>query len=625
MCGICGIIRLDGVLVSSHELETLTSALAHRGPDGGDTFMSGSVGFGHRRLKILDLTEAAKQPMLTEDQKIALTFNGEIYNYKELRADLVSRGVKFRSTGDTEVLLRLYEAEGEACFQKLRGMFAFAMYDQRRQKVLLVRDRLGKKPLIYFQSRNSIAFSSEIKALRTLKDCSREFDREDIHHYLTMMYVPSPHTGFKNLYKLPAAHILTIDLAQGSSNSRRYWQLNYSINHQRPLSEWKEMVTSVLDESVRLRLESDVPIGAFLSGGVDSSAIVAFMSRHTSKPVETFSIGTTEASHNELPLAQSVAKKFGTNHHPIVAEPDIVHLLPELVRVYEQPFADPSVIPTYLIAKETRKFVTVALNGDGGDENFAGYVRYPILQFSRLWGSVPFIHPIVKVVCKQLFHMHASTLFYRSLRFQSTIHRSLAQRQLEYLSFFTEEEKSALYNSAHQHIFSPSYDYYERQTHHARSSSPDWLSAALASDVDTYLADDLLPKVDLGTMAHGLEARSPFLDHTLLELTATMPPVMKLRGITTKWFLKHLLRGTIPDEVLDRPKSGFRLPLNHWFRTSLRPFMYDRLLSTSSPLWTMFDRSQAEVFLNSYIHSSIDYSDHIWALLWLDEWMRQFS
>lgn len=624
MCGIAGIIDLSGAPVDPGSLERLTDALAHRGPDGRGLFIRAHVGLGHRRLKVLDLSEAAGQPMVSDNAQIALVFNGEIYNFRELRKELEARGHAFRSTGDTEVLLKAYEEYGEDCLPKLRGMFAFAIFDARRGTVFLARDRLGKKPLKYFRSAGVFAFASELKALRTLSQCPRGMSEDAIHHFLTMMYVPAPETGFDGIKKLPAAHSLTIDLATGEERMRRYWELSYETNRSRTLREWEQVVGDSFREAVKIRMEADVPVGAFLSGGIDSAAVVAAMSGLSPRPVETFTIGTGEATHNELPQAEIIAKRFGTNHHPILVQPDILGLLPELVAAYEEPFADPSVIPTYLVARETRKYVTVALNGDGGDENFAGYVRYPILKFSQLWSALP-VHAAARPLVRLFHRFCRSTLSYRSLRFQESIGRPVGERHLQYLSFFTEEEKRLLYRSGFAEDAEDTFAWYASLTARVRGSAPDPLHGALAADIGTYLADDLLPKVDLGSMAHGLEARSPFLDHILLELTATMPPELKLRGFQKKWFLRSMLRHDLPKEILSKRKTGFRLPLDHWFRGELKNDVLGRLLDTSSPLRRVFDPAALEAYLLAYYASRIDLSDHVWSLLWLDEWMRQYT
>ncbi len=623
MCGIAGIINLTGGSVDPLYVDRLTDALEHRGPDGRGTYIRGNVGLGQRRLKILDLTDAASQPMTSEDGSTTITFNGEIYNFAELRKNLQSLGHVFRSTGDTEVLLKLYEVYGDDCVLKLRGMFAFAIHDARRQRVLLARDRLGKKPLKYFEADGVFAFASELKALRELPQCPRGIDHEAVHHFLTMMYVPAPGTGFLGIKKLPAAHLLSIDLAKGTSQMTRYWELSYTPDKTRSLAQWETDVMATFEESVKLRMVADVPVGAFLSGGIDSAAVVASMSTLSSKPVETFTIGTGHETHNELPQAELIARRFGTNHHPIIVNPDILHLLPELVRMYEEPFADPSVIPTYLVSEQTRKFVTVVLNGDGGDENFAGYVRYPILKFSRLWSALP-VHALTLPLVHTWHRIMQTTLSYRSLRFESSITDPIAERQLQYLSFFTEQEKRSLYKK-NTPQFPDTFAWYAQRTAASRSRANGWLHQAMSSDIETYLADDLLPKVDIGSMAHGLEARSPFLDHTLLELTAQMPEQYKLKGFNKKWFLKHLLTDTLPSEILTKPKTGFRLPLDLWFRSELKPQVLDRLLSPSSPLLRTFDAEALEAFLILYFSSHVDMSDHVWALLWLDEWMRQYT
>lgn len=598
--------------------------MTHRGPDGRGTVIRGNVGLGHRRLSILDLSTAASQPMMSEDDQLAIVFNGEIYNFQELRADLQKKGYVFRSTGDTEVLLSLYREFGEACVSKLRGMFAFAIHDRNRQTVFLARDRVGKKPIKYFANGDMFAFASELKALRTLPECPRGVHVESIHHYLTMMVVPSPETGIAGIRKLPAAHTLTIDLKTGKQALKRYWSLTYQTDRSKSLEQWKQEILDTFRESVRLRMISDVPVGAFLSGGIDSAAVVAMMSSCSSHPIETFSIGSPEETHNELPDAERIAKLFKTNHHPILLKADIVHLLPEIVRTYEEPYADPSAIPTYLLARETKKFVSVALNGDGGDENFAGYVRYPILQFSELWRRIP-VHALVRPLVSGFHACSGTTLSYRMKRFEETVHLPFPERFLQYISFFTDDEKRALYRSGFGGEFPKTDAWYAKRTKDARNRADTTLHQVLNMDLETYLADDLLPKVDLGSMASGLEARSPFLDHTLLELTASLPSEYQLHGRTKKWILKEILKDFLPAETLTKKKSGFRLPLDRWFRSDLRTFVTDRLLSSSSPLWRFFDRSAMEKFLADYFASRTDFSDHVWALLYLDEWLLQYG
>lgn len=566
--------------------------------------------------------------MHSADSQYTIVFNGEIYNFQEKRAMLEAKGRSFRSKSDTEVLLALYQEFGEDCVQHLRGQFAFAIYDRKNQNVFLARDRVGKKPIKYFVHPHFIAFASEAKALHTLPECPREIDREAVHHYLTMMYLPAPLTGTKGILKLPAAHTMTIDLQKKTHVIKRYWELKYQPDTQPSLEEWKEKILACFEESVKLRMIADVPVGAFLSAGVDSAAVVAFMSKHSATPVKTFTIGSKDPAFNELDGAKLIADKFGTDHHPIVLEPDIVHLLPELVRQYEEPFADPSSIPTYLVSRETRKDVTVALNGDGGDENFAGYIRYRILPFSEKWREAPGpLHAMAKMGTMFFHALRNDTLSYRARRFEQTINQPWEQRYLQYLSFFTEEEKRGLYAKGFGAGFPDTAAWYADRTREARGRATDISDQAMAMDLETYLPEDLLPKVDLGSMAWGLEARSPFLDHELLELTAKIPVQFKMQGAQRKLILKQALQGILPDETLWKKKTGFRLPLNRWFRGSLKEFVRGRLLDSTQPLfWEMFDRTALERFLDEdYYGSSIDYSDHVWALLWLEEWMAQYS
>lgn len=622
MCGIAGIVRLDGQTPDRRQVESLASALKHRGPDGSGVEVDRNVGLAHTRLSIVDLSNASSQPMRSENGSLTLIFNGELYGFQEQRKALQAKGHVFTSTGDTEVLLRLYDEYGPDCVRHIRGMFAFAVHDRKRNILFLARDRVGKKPIKYFRTPTTFAFASELKALKTLPECPREIDREAVHHFLTMMYLPSPLTGIQGIHKLPAAHTLTINLSTGEEKLQRYWELRYEPDERKTESEWIEAIRTTLDESVRLRMIADVPVGAFLSGGIDSAAVVAFMAKHSTHPVKTFTIGSDDPGFDESQEAAQIAKLFSTDHHPIPLKADIVTLLPELVATYEEPYADPSSIPTYLVAKETRKYVTVALNGDGGDENFAGYVRYPILLFSEYWRSLPwFLHGIVHA-STHLFHaFKKDTLSYRSERFERTVPMPWEKRYLQYLSFFTDDEKKAIYK--HGLRFPPTDEWYARRTAEARTRAPDLLHQAMAMDLETYLADDLLPKVDLGTMAHGLEARSPFLDHHLLELTARIPGRHLVQRNHRKKILKAALRGIVPDSTLDRGKRGFRLPFDRWFRSDLRGFIEGRLLEAGPAFWEFFDRRGMERFLRGYRESKIDYSDHVWALLCLSEWMEQ--
>jgi len=622
MCGIAGIVNFSEQPIDRDSLGAMTDALTHRGPDDRGIWLEGNVGLGHRRLSILDLTAASHQPMISEDGRYVVVFNGEIYNFQEERKKLQVLGISFHSRGDTEVLLQLYATYGEECLSHLRGMFAFAIFDRQKRTLFLARDRIGKKPLHYFITGTTFAFASEQKALRKLSTCPSEIDWEALHHFLTLTYLPSPLTGVHGLISLPASHCITINIDTGALVSRRYWALTYSPNMHNSLEEWKDTILSALTESTRIRMIADVPVGAFLSGGVDSATIVALMSQLHTQPVQTFSIGSREPT-SELPDAERISRYFGTKHHAFILEPDIVHLLPTLVRTYEEPFGDPSCIPTYLISQFTRDHVTVALSGDGGDECFGGYLRYPILRFSEQWNTLPW--PIKESIRQgmHLFHfLRRNTLSYRSMLFHDSLQLPWQQRVLQYMGGFTEDEKSSIYSG--KYTSNQRTDtWFNAQTLGARSRADGIIHQAMNTDLETYLPDDLMPKVDLGSMAHGLEVRSPLLDHRLLELTSTLPSNLQIHGRKTKWIFKEILRDILPKETLRKRKQGFRLPLDKWFRGPLRPFVQDRLLTGHPLLWEMFDRARLENFVKEYVESQIDYSSQIWMLLWLREWFEQ--
>lgn len=615
MCGIVGIVQFDLHPVDRDLLRRCTDTLRHRGPDGEGLYIDRNIGLGHRRLAIRDLSSAGSQPMVSEDGNVVVVCNGELYGIEEERCRLERQEWTFRSRSDTEVLLRLYQQYGIDCLTCLRGMFAFAIYDKRKRKIFLARDRLGKKPLKYFFSNGVFAFASEIKALQCIAECPREVDREAIHHALTMMYLPSPFTGIRGISKLPAAHILTLDLQRGTHTTERYWKLQCAIDLSRSVDDWQEAILQGLKENVRERLAADVPVGAFLSGGIDSAAVVACMSRETRRPVPTFCIGAEGDHDGDLPWAERVAQALGTEHRSCAVGPDVLELLPELVRTYEEPFMDPSTIPTYLIAQEARKSVTVVLTGDGGDENFAGYIRYPILLFSEWLRKFPrFLRCPVHWGVQCLLRMHPTTFLYRSDRFLGSLDAPTLERLLQYVSFFTEEEKPA--------DMPRTAAWYASQVGMADNGG-DLLHRALHVDLSTYLPDNLMPKVDMGTMAHGLEARSPFLDHRLLELTGKIPSRYLLKGVQGKWILRRILREILPPEILYQRKRGFRLPLDRWFRAERWIWMQERLQSGNPLFWELFERQRVTEFLQRYRESSIDYSGHIWALLWLEEWCRQ--
>ncbi len=628
MCGIAGKISLTDKSVSAEAVEMMCDAIRHRGPDDSGTYLSpdGKVVFGHRRLSIIDLSPLGHQPMRYLD-RYEIVFNGEIYNFQEQRALLEKDGYTFQSHSDTEVILALYDKYQEKCLNHLRGMFAFAIYDEQEHILFAARDRVGKKPFKYFFDGNTFMFASELKAILTQPEYVREPDYLAIHHYLTLQYVPAPLTGFKDIAKLEPGHFLHLDLKTKALQKERYWKLDYSTKLDLSENEWKERIIDTLEESVKLRMISDVPIGAFLSGGVDSSAVVALMARNSSQPIKTFSIGFTEEKYNELPYAKKVAETFGTDHTEFIVEPHAIELLPMLVRQYEEPFADSSALPTYYVSKLTREHVTVALNGDGGDENFAGYTRYAALQASLVLERFSWLATTVGIpMTKLLADLVPNTLTDRIHRLTKTLSVDYRERYMSFTSYFTNEQKARLYTDEFRAKVWNENTYELIAERFLESGSRNRTEQAVYADFATYLPEDLMTKVDIATMAVSLEGRSPFLDHVLLELSAQIPFELKLRGTNNKkYILKESLRGLVPDEVMDRPKMGFGVPIDHWFRHELKNYAYAKLLQDGELVRRNIVRREAvKQLLDQHSETKINFAPHIWALLTLELWFEEY-
>lgn len=627
MCGIAGKISLGSKTISTSEIEQMTDAIRHRGPDDGGVYISPDqkIGLGHRRLAIIDLSPLGHQPMRYMD-RYEIVFNGEIYNFQKKRDELEKGGYSFASHSDTEVILALYDKYRENCLKHLRGMFAFAIYDERKKVLFAARDRVGKKPFKYFFDGNTFLFASELKAILTQPEYMREPDYEAIHHYLTLQYVPAPMTGFKGIKKLEPAHFLTLNLKTKELTKERYWKLDYSKKLDLSEDEWKHRIIDTLNESTRLRMIADVPIGAFLSGGIDSSAVVAMMARHSSQPIKTFSIGFKEEKYNELPYARMIAKKFNTDHTEFVVEPHAIELLPMLVKQYEEPYADSSALPTYYVSKLTREHVTVALNGDGGDENFAGYTRYAAFQVSNILDHFDILNRIAgKPLTKFLARNIRNTFFERLHRFSKSLSDDYRRRYLSYTAYFTNEQKSALYTDEFKAKVWNQDTYEIIANHFLESGSKNRTEQAMYADIATYLPEDLLAKVDIATMAVALEGRSPFLDHELLELTAKIPFNLKLKGLNNKkYILKEALRDTIPGEIFFRPKMGFGVPIDAWFRGELKDYAKEKLLDGQLVKRNLFKKSAIEKILHTHTSTNINFSPHIWALLTLELWFEEY-
>lgn len=605
----------------------MNKLIAHRGPDDSGIYISpdNKVGLGHQRLSIIDLSPRGHQPMRYLD-RYQIVFNGEIYNFKEQRKTLIKQGYHFTSDTDTEVILALYDRDKEQCLEHLRGMFAFAIYDELEQTLFCARDRLGKKPFKYFYDGTVFILASELKAILTQPEYHREPDYLAIHHYLSLQYVPAPLTGFKDIKKLEPAHFLTLNLQTKHLNKQRYWQLDYTNKKDLTERAWCQRILTKLDESVQIRMLSDVPLGAFLSGGIDSSAIVALMSRYSTRPVKTFSIGFDEAKYNELPFARTIANKFHTDHTEFIVKPDAIDILPMLVKQYEEPYADSSALPTYYLSKQTKEHVTVALNGDGGDENFAGYPWYSIQKFALHFEAVRHLAQLAGLPLAKIMRATSkNNLTERSLRFAETFSQAYYYRYLNYICYFPNSLKKDLYSPEMHHYLEQhdTHNLIAQQFHRALGKDP--LDQTLSVDISTYLPDDLLVKVDIATMGVALEGRSPFLDHEFMELTSQIPFNLKLKGFNTKkYILKETLNNILPHEIMYRPKKGFGVPIDQWFRSNLNQYAKGLLLDNNSHISKLFQQSTIAHLIHEHEQRTTNNAPRIWALLTLELWFKQY-
>ncbi|HVF50397.1 MAG TPA: asparagine synthase (glutamine-hydrolyzing) [Pyrinomonadaceae bacterium] len=625
MCGIAGFVGADNLVRGPERaavLERMCRIIRHRGPDDQGTLLTEDVALGMRRLAIIDLA-GGHQPLSGCDDALSIVFNGEIYNFQELQPELEARGHRFRTHSDTEAIVHAYEEFGESCVEHLRGMFAFALWDGRARKLFVARDRAGKKPLYYTTTPQGVfLFASELKSLLEYPSVGRETSAEALDAYLTFGYVPDPLSIFQGIRKLPPAHSLTFDGREVAV--KQYWDLPFETDRtRRRVEDYLEELRALLDESVRLRLMSDVPLGAFLSGGVDSSAVVGLMARHMSQPVKTFSIGFQEDSYNELKYARVAAKHFATDHHEFIVTPDICDIVDELVWHFDEPFADSSAIPTYMVSKLARQFVTVALSGDGGDELFAGYTRYVIDRQRSGFARLPRMlrRGVMQPLSRHLPHAAWGRNFLHNVALDPL------DRYIDSVSVFTSLNKRSLYTDDFRRSLNGQTDGAVAQfrDYAARVRTGDPLDSLLYLDSKTYLPGDILTKVDRMSMAVSLEARGPLLDHKLMEFVARIPAPLKLHGLETKHIFKRALEGLVPAEILHRPKQGFGVPIDQWINRQLRARIRETLTERRTLERGLVEPRYVRTLLDEHERGRRDHATPLWTLLMLELWHRTFA
>jgi asparagine synthase (glutamine-hydrolysing) len=624
MCGIAGKARADSGPVEVELIERMCAAIEHRGPDSRGIHVSAGVGLGIQRLRVIDL-ETGDQPIYNEDGTIAVVLNGEIYNYAELRQTLRQLGHTLSTNGDTETIVHLYEQYGVDCVSKLHGMFAFALWDSRRRRLVLARDRVGKKPLFYSERDGALSFASELSALLKDPDIPHDIDHRALSSYLTYLYIPAPRSAYEAVLKLPPATVLVYE--DGAASLQRYWSLDFS--RKRPVGNVEslhEEIREAIRTAVRRRLVADVPIGAHLSGGIDSSAIVAAMAQEAGARVKTFSIGFDHESFDELPAARRVAEHFATDHYEFTVRPDAIEVLPKIVRHYGEPFADHSAVPSFYVSALTRDHVTVALNGDGGDESFAGYYSYVYTSMMSRFDRLP-------IGLRRMAAAAASRLPTNG-EDRSTLnrmHRVLGALPLDgparfsrYMSCFDSIDRERLYTAEYKALLADSDPESLIRDAWGGTSGTSLLDVMLEVDITTWLPGDLIPKMDVATMAHALEARSPFLDHELMQMAASIPAELKLPGTRKKGLLRDALAPWLPADILQRPKQGFCVPMASWLRNDLRGFAAEILLDPLTERRGYFRRSELSRLLERHSQGIADHGNQIWALLVQELWHREF-
>jgi asparagine synthase (glutamine-hydrolysing) len=585
-------------------------------------FISGNVGLGNNRLSIIDVSSKGHQPMFDDEKSLCIVYNGEMYNFKRLRAEL-ARDFKFKSNTDTEVIIYAYKKWGKGCLNYFSGMFSFVIFDIKNNLLFGARDRRGEKPLKYYFDGKNFIFASEVKAILPVLKDKPEMDMEAISDYLTLQYVPAPRTGFKNIYKLPSASYFVFK--DGKLKINRYWDLDYSEKLNISENDWMELLETKVNECVKSRMISDVPIGSFLSGGVDSSAVTAFMARNSSNRIKTFSIGFSDPKFDETQFSKQVAKKYNTEHFYIKINPKVFKdELPKMSDYYDEPFADNSLIPTLFLSRFARREVTVALSGDGGDENFAGYDRYNIVAFGEIYKKVPKLLRkwVIRPATNSLFLLSPNLFTSRLKSFSDSFEDPFYKRYMAYKSFFSQIDKNKVFSGYMKSL--KLHDTYniDKGRYNNKLSN---LDNALKSDLGSYMPEDLLYKVDIASMSTSLEVRAPLLDYKLMELTAKMPDSLKINNFNTKYIFKKMLveKGILPRNVVYRPKRGFNAPIGNWLKGDLKEYVIEQLTDKKFRHAQIFDNERLDDYIKAYYQGNLNYHNNMFALLVLSNWIQK--
>ena len=617
MCGIAGVVYLKrDRRIEPDVLKRMADVIRHRGPDDEGYYIQQNVGLAFRRLSIIDLS-TGHQPLSNHDDSIHLIFNGEIYNYQEHREALKQKGYQFKTTTDTEVILHLYEEYGTKCLQYLRGMFAFAIWDSNKQQLFCARDRFGIKPFYYYADKEKFVFGSEIKSILKEGGIDTTLSYEALNSFFAFGYITSDRAIYEKIKKLQPAHYLLLSFKDKTEiQITRYWQIEFEPDYSKSERQWVEEIDATLFETVKLHMISDVPLGAFLSGGIDSSSVVAAMAKTSNRQIETFSIGFRQEKYSELKHAREIAKKCNCKHHEEIVDPESISLLPKLVRAYDEPFADPSVIPTYYVSKFAREYVTVALSGDGGDELFAGYNIYPYLQKIYKYNLAP---PLVN----KMVWGNVNKLIPQAIR-GKTLTYFLSQNRNHlgaHLCIWPTDERKKLILSNGSYGYTNAPEIFKEKLL-AKGRKNDFLSNHLHLDMETYMVDDILTKVDRASMINSLEVRVPLLDHKFAELTFRIPSTLKLKGTEQKYIFKQAIKNVMP-EIIGRPKTGFGVPLSLWFKEGLKEYVNDTLFGSRPLLSDYLDWNYIKSMTTRDKDGMEKFSSRIWSLLWFEEWLKQ--